>query len=87
MSDDRVIERVQAVVARVAGPSRTPGDAGPDTLLGEGGYWLDSVDLLEVTIACETEFGVIFDGERDLTMESLSTARSLAEVIRRKGVV
>jgi acyl carrier protein len=86
VTGDRILDRVQAVVARIAGPSRTPRDAGPDTPLGEGGYWLDSVDLLEVIVACEKEFG-LFDDERDLTTEGLGTARNLAEVIRRKGTV
>jgi acyl carrier protein len=81
-----IVSRVQALVARIAGASRTPASAGPDTPLGEGGYWLDSVDLLEVAVACEREFGLPFDAESDLTAESLTTVRSLAEMIRRKGI-
>jgi acyl carrier protein len=79
-----VVERVQAVVAQVAGPTRTPIDAGPDTPLGDGGFWLDSVDLVEVVVACESEFEVSFEGESDLTREALHSARALAELIDSK---
>ena len=85
MTADRPLEdRVLAVVLRVAGPARTPADAGPDTPLGAGGFWLDSVDLVEVAVACEHEFALAFDGEIDLTRAALATARSLAELIASK---
>jgi len=84
MSDDSVLKRVDAIVARVAGPARLPRDPTPETPLGEGGYWLDSVDLLEVIVACEQEFGMSFDTNDDLSEESLSTVRSLADTITRK---
>jgi acyl carrier protein len=79
-----VLERVQTVVVRVAGPTRTPPDAGPDTALGDGGFWLDSVDLVEVVVGCESEFEVSFEGEADLTKESLHSVRTLAELIESK---
>jgi len=53
---DAVLPRVLSVVSRIAGPGRTPPDAGPGTGLSGPGYWLDSVDLLEVVLACEREF-------------------------------
>jgi len=82
---DSILDRVQRLVAQAAGDARIPADAGPDTPLGEDGFWLDSVDLVEVIVACEGEFGVAFDGETDLTPESLRTVRSLATLIRSKG--
>lgn len=81
---DSVLGRVQEVVARTAGPARTPSDAGPDTPLGEGGFWLDSLDLVEVVVACETEFAVTFEGETDLTRETLRTIQTLADLILSK---
>lgn len=84
MSGDAVLRRVDAIVARVAGPARLPRDPTPETPLGEGGYWLDSVDLLEVIVACEQEFGTTFDADGDLSEENLSTVRSLADTIMRK---
>jgi acyl carrier protein len=79
-----IVDRVLDVVLRVAGPARTPDDAGMDTPLGAGGFWLDSVDLVEVAVACEHEFALEFEGETDLTREALATARSLAELIAGK---
>jgi len=82
MSADAILARVQAIVAGVAGPERTPGDAGPDTPLGDTGYWLDSVDVLEVILACEQEFGTVFAGDGGITPESVATPRRLADLIR-----
>jgi hypothetical protein len=48
----QVLEGVQAIVAEIAGAHRTPSDAGPETPLGEDGFWLDSIDVLEVILAC-----------------------------------
>jgi acyl carrier protein len=84
MTDDRCVERVQAIVERVAGPARSVPGAGPDTRLADDGFWLDSAAMLEVVLACEEEFGIVFDWEAELSPEVLDTIRSLAEAIRRK---
>ena len=84
MIEISVLDRVQALVAAIAGPDRTPPDAGPDTALIHGGFWLDSVSLLEVIIACEAEFGVALDSQADLTADTLTTARKLAALIERR---
>jgi acyl carrier protein len=78
------VERVQAIVTRIAGPDRSPPDAGPDTPLRDGGFWLDSVDLLEAIIACEAEFGVFFEPEADFTDRSLATVFTLFALIQSK---
>jgi acyl carrier protein len=85
MTADPLVERVRALVARMAGRERTPADAGPDTPLAEGGFWLDSVEMMELVVSCEEEFAVVFEGETDLTPETLGTVRSLADLIRSKG--
>ena len=85
MTGGSLPEQVRQVVARIAGPARTPSDAGPDTPLGAGGFWLDSLDLVEVIVACEEEFAVTFEGESDLTAEALNTVRSLTDLILSKG--
>jgi len=82
MTDDPILERVQAIVARIAGPGRTPHNAGPDTPLGEEGFWLDSLDLLDVIVACESEFGTVLDQASGLGVEALESARNLAQLIR-----
>ena len=80
-----VLDRVRTIVTTVAGPHRTPADVGPGMALGHGGFWLDSIALLEVIIACEVEFGITFDSGADLTAKSLKTIESLAELILTKG--
>jgi len=75
-----VMERVRAIVTAIAGPHRTPVEVGPATALIEG-FWLDSIALLEVVIACEEEFGITFDSDADLTADALRTIESLVDVI------
>ena len=41
-------------------------------------------NLVEVAVACEHEFAVLFEGETDLTREALATVRSLADLIAGK---
>ena len=84
MTSGLTLERVQAIVTLVAGPDRSPPDAGPDTRLSDGGFWLDSVAVLEAIIACEAEFGVVFEPETDFTEQSLSTVRTLFSLIQAK---
>lgn len=81
--DDPLLDRVRRLVERIAGPTRVPRDSGPDARLAEE-YWLDSVELLEVLIACEQEFGVVFDGPRDLQPGALDTLGALARLVRAK---
>jgi len=83
MNDD-TLTRLIALASRVAGPDRTPREAGPDTPLTQAGFWLDSVGLLELVVACEAEFKVAFDPERDLTVDALATIGSFARVIHAK---
>ena len=78
---DQVLDRLQTIVTTIASPHRTPADVGPGTALGHGGFWLDSIALLEVIIACEAEFGITFDSDADLTARSLNNVGSLAELI------
>lgn len=84
MTDPLLLARVQRLVDRIAGPDRTPADASPDTPIGDAGYGLDSLDVLEVILACEAEFGVVFDSGDELTADSLLSARRLADVIDRR---
>lgn len=79
--EDPVLVEVARIVAGVAGPSRTPGEITRDTRLADG-YWLDSVELLEVVIACETAFDIAFDAEQDAAAHAFETLGSLADVIR-----
>jgi acyl carrier protein len=68
-------------VARIAGPARTRGHVSGDTALGEDRLWLDSLDLFEVILACEEEFGVRIGADATTVAEALRTVRDLAELI------
>jgi acyl carrier protein len=81
MTNAAVVGRLLPLLARVAGADRTPADAGPETPLREGGFWLDSVALLELIVAAETEFGVEFDPTRDFEEAPLRTVGSFAACI------
>lgn len=81
MTRDDVARRVHEIVAGVAGADRTPANPGPDTPLGAEGFWLDSVELLEVIIACEQEFTIELFGEGEDASAQLRTVETLAEAI------
>ena len=81
MSDDPISQRLRAIAATIAGPSRTPPAPVDDTPLVDGGYWLDSVDLLNLVLACEREFGVTFDPDVDFTPDTLRTLGGLRRVV------
>lgn len=83
IEDAVVLATLADVVARVAGSTRTPSSVGRDTPLAEG-YWLDSVELLEVLIACEAAFGITFDERRDFGGDSLDTLGSLVDLVQAK---
>ena len=82
---DAVLARLRVIVARVVGPRRTPPAAlSTDLHPGEGGWWLDSLELLEVIVACEAEFQITFEPARDLLGGALETLGTLAALIRSK---
>jgi acyl carrier protein len=74
--------RVLATVIRIAGSSRTPPDAGPETSLADGGFALDSVDMLELIVSCEQEFGIELDPKALLAADALRSAGGLAQVVQ-----
>ena len=79
MTGASILDRVMRIVVSVAGPSRTPPGASPDTPLWNDGFWLDSIALLQVAVACEAEFG--FDPTSEVPPDAPVTARSLAELV------
>lgn len=83
MTDDILLPRVLAIVERVAGRDRTPADAGPDTPLADG-FWLDSVETLDVIVACESDFGIVFDAAGDFGDETFRTLGTLTDLVRRR---
>ena len=85
MDDEAMVEELRAVVARVVGARRAPADTGAGTVLRDGGLWLDSMELLQVVIACEAQFGITFKPAEDLLGDGLETLGTLAGVIRRRS--
>lgn len=83
MTADAVAAGVRDIIHRLVGPARVPAHAGLDTRLANG-YWLDSVEMLEVVLECERQFGITFEASRDLTPEALATVDSLAAVVCRR---
>jgi acyl carrier protein len=77
---DETFIRTCAIIERVAGPQRTPADVSRDTRLADG-FWLDSVELLEVVLACEQEFSIVFSGTGDLDASQMQTIGSLVDMI------
>jgi len=82
LTGDPTIEEVHAIVMRIADPA--PLGAGPDTFLTEGGFSLDSVNLLRTIIECEETFQIVCDPDTDFTDETLRTVRTLFDLIRSK---
>jgi acyl carrier protein len=82
---DPLLVEIRDLVEAVAGPRRVPSHVGPETRLSEGGFWLDSIELLQVVVACEERFAIVFDPTRELTASALETLESLSALIRTKG--
>jgi acyl carrier protein len=85
MDDRAILEGLCAIATGVVGAARVPGDVGADTPLSDGGLWLDSMELLQVILACEGQFGITFKPAEDLVGEGLETLGTLADVIRRRS--
>jgi hypothetical protein len=83
-SRDQVLSRVLGLAVGIAGPGRVPSSADALTPLGPGGLWLDSVDLLELVLACEVEFAVTFEADVDLAGPALDTIGALADLVLAK---
>jgi acyl carrier protein len=79
-NDGRVLAQVIELAAGVAGAGRPTVNPDADTPLADGGFWLDSLALLELVVGCEQTFGVSFDAA-DLMPDRLTTTGSLAALI------
>jgi acyl carrier protein len=84
MDEGMVLDRIRAAVIRVIGTTRIPADVDAATPLAEEGLWLDSVELLQVVLACEAQFEITFKPAEDLVGDTLKTLGTLADVIRRR---
>jgi acyl carrier protein len=83
VSDEQLLDSTRAIIERVVGRDRTPTDSGPDTPLADG-FWLDSIELVEVLVACEVAFGIELDETSDLESGAFGTLGTLAALIKSK---
>lgn len=85
MTDDPVFLRVVDIVCQIAGPRRAVPIVEPATPLSGGGFWLDSLDLVNVMLLCEEGFGDVFSkaGDPLSLAESLRTVGELVSAIHR----
>lgn len=75
------VARLIDILTRIAGPDRTPDAVGPETSLSEGGFWLDSADLLEAVLACEEAFSVRLEPPGIFAAPSALTVGRLMDAI------
>jgi acyl carrier protein len=86
MDDAALLDRLRGVVAGVIGADRVPADVSAATPLADEGLWLDSLELLQVVLAAEAEFGIVFEPGEDLVGGGLQTLGTLADLVRRRSV-
>ncbi len=85
MDERTLVDQLRAIVTGVVGAGRVPAEIDGDTPLAEGGFWLDSVELLEVILACESKFGITFKPAEDLIGDGLRSLGTLGDAIRRRS--
>lgn len=85
MGERTLVDQLCTIVTGVVGDGRVPAEVDGDTPLMEGGLWLDSVELLEVILACETTFEITFKPAEDLLGDGLRSLGTLGDAIRRRS--
>lgn len=85
MDNLALLDRLRGIVTRVIGAARVPADVSAHTALAAGGLGLDSLELLQVIVASEEEFGIVFTPGTDLVGDGLETLGTFAALIRRRS--
>ena len=85
LSSDSILARVLSIISEIAGPNRTPPDAGRSTRLWNGGFWLDSIDLIDLMLACDAAFGTVFEGPSGASIADTRTVGDLVAVIEARS--
>ena len=83
-TDPALAARLVAIIREIVGPARGAGPIGASTPLRDGGLGLDSVALLELIVAVETQLEVDFDPTTDFGEAALRTVGTFAAVIGRR---
>ncbi len=80
MDSNAVTDRVKQIIVQHINPGLKIDELRDDTPLIGRGLGLDSVSLLELVVALETDFGMRFD-ERDMTPELFADVASIANYV------
>ncbi len=82
MSDQRIEDRLKELIVERLFLKIDPSEIGDeDNLMDDHG--IDSVQLLEIVVGLEEEFGVSFEDE-DFDIEVFKTVKSIADCVREK---
>lgn len=82
---DKMIEELQVKIVEILNlPDVSPTDIQPDEQLVGGELGIDSIDVLEMVIMIEKDYGVAIDN-KELGAKVFATLRSLAEYVQEKS--
>ncbi|MGQ9732913.1 MAG: acyl carrier protein [Candidatus Zipacnadales bacterium] len=82
MSDDELKQRIKELVVECLFLDVAPTSIADDENLMEV-YNVDSVNLFEIVVALEEDYGISFEDE-DFDVETFATVASIAELVERK---
>lgn len=82
---DPLLARVWETLAAVAGRDRVSSGPSAACPLGRGGFWFDSIDLLDAILACEKAFDIAFEIDTDFDASRLRTVGDLVSLVRDRG--
>jgi acyl carrier protein len=74
------VERLRELIVATLNLGIAPSDIDPERPLMESGHDLDSVDVLELVVAIETEFGIDIDAQ-ELGRDTFRSVHTLAEFV------
>ena len=80
---EAILERVRKLLIHHALLKRAPDEIDPDVALFGTGHGLDSLDVVEVVIGVEIEFGIKFPTE-DERMTAMRSVGALVDLIMRQ---
>lgn len=80
---DTLVKELQGkVIALLNLPDLTPENFDPDARLVGGDFGIDSIDVLELVVMVEKDYGVLINNQ-EIGQQVFTSLRTLAEHIRR----
>lgn len=80
---ESILERVRHILIQHALLKRSPDEIDPDVALFGTGLGLDSLDVVEVVIGIEVEFGIKFPSEEE-RMTAMRSVGALVDLVMRQ---